>query len=58
MNKVESREANTIHAIWDIIVMKHSLESALDTYNLTVADIENVCYKLKEKCNETRYQSA
>lgn len=58
MNKAESREANTIHAIWDIIVMKHSVESALDTYNLAVADIENVCYKLKEKCNETRYQSA
>ena len=54
MNKSEAREANTIHAIWDAIVMKHSIKSVLDTYGLAVSDIENVCYKLKEKCDEYR----
>ena len=52
MNKSEAREANTCHAIWDIIVMKHSVESVLDTYEITVSDIENVYYRLKEKCDE------
>ena len=54
MNKSEAREANTIHAIWDIIVMHHSVEGALDTYELSVSDIENVYYRLKEKCDEYR----
>ena len=54
MNKSEAREANTIHAIWDIIVMKHSVKSALDTYEIAVSDIENVYYRLKEKCDEYR----
>ena len=54
MNKSEAREANTCHAIWDIIVMKHSVKSALDTYEITVSDIENVYFRLKEKCDEYR----
>ena len=54
MNKSEAREANTIHAIWDIIVMHHSVESVLDTYEIAVSDIENVYYRLKEKCDEYR----
>jgi len=54
MNKSEAREANTVHAIWDIIVMKHSVEGALNTYELSVVDIENVYYRLKEKCDEYR----
>lgn len=54
MNKVEAREANTLHAIWDIIVMHYSVESAVDTYDISIADIENVCYKLREKCNEAK----
>lgn len=54
MNKSEAREANTVHAIWDIIVMKHSVKSVLDTYEITVSDIENVYYRLKEKCDEYR----
>ena len=54
MNKAEAREANTIHAIWDIIVMHHSIESALDTYEIEVSDIENIYYRLKEKCDEYR----
>ena len=54
MNKSEAREANTCHAIWDIIVMKHSVKSALDTYEIAVSDIENVYYRLKEKCDEYR----
>ena len=54
MNKSEAREANTLHAIWDIIVMKHSVKSVLDTYEIAVVDIENVYYRLKEKCDEYR----
>ena len=54
MNKAEAREANTCHAIWDIIVMHHSIESTLDTYEIEVSDIENVYYRLKEKCDEYR----
>lgn len=54
MNKAEAREANTLHAIWDIIVMKHSVKSVLETYDIAVSDIENIYYRLKEKCNEYR----
>lgn len=54
MNKAEVREANTLHAIWDIIVMHHSIESAMRTYEITVSDIELIIAKLKEKCNEHR----
>ena len=54
MNKSEAREANTIHAIWDIIVMKHSVKSVLETYEIAASDIENIYYQLKEKCNEYR----
>ena len=58
MNKSEAREANTVHAIWDIIVMKHSVKSVLDTYEISVSDIENIYYRLKEKCDEYRAKGA
>ena len=47
MNKSEAREANTLHAIWDIIVMHHSIESAKRTYEITVSDIELIIAKLR-----------
>lgn len=56
MTKEEARQANTLHAIWDILIMKHSINSALDDWSLNVADIENVRFKLKEKLDD--YQRA
>lgn len=58
MTKEEAREANTLHAIWDIIVMHHSVKSALDTYHLDLGDLELVYMKIKEKCDEYRAKGA
>lgn len=54
MNKVEAQQANTIHAIWDMLIMKHSVESVLDTYNIRIADLELAAVKIKEKCDDYR----
>lgn len=54
MNKVEAQQANTIHAIWDMLIMKHSVESILDTYHIGVADLEMVAVRIREKCDDYR----
>ena len=58
MTKIEAQQANAIHAIWDMLIMKHSVASVLDTYQLHLTDLEMVAVKIKEKCNEYREEGA
>lgn len=52
MNSYEKSTANACHAIWDIIVMKYSLESTIDTYNISANHLEQVAKKILEKVDE------
>ena len=59
MNKIEAQQANAVHAIWDVIVMHHSIESAADTHGVSVSALSDVArqvlFKVKEyECYEKR----
>ena len=59
MNKIEAQQANAVHAIWDVIVMHHSVESAADTYGVSVSALSDVArsvlIKVREyECYESR----
>ena len=52
MNKIEAQQANAIHAIWDVIVMHHSVESAADTYGVSVSALSDVARSVLMKVRE------
>ena len=61
MTNYEANMANAIHAIWDILVMHHSVESAADDYKIPITSISaaarEVIVKVKEyECYEERRQ--
>lgn len=63
MNKIEAQQANAVHAIWDVIVMHHSIESAADTHGVSVPALSDVArqvlFKVKEyECYEKRKKSS
>ena len=52
MNKIEAQQANAVHAIWDVIVMHHSVESAADTYGVSVSALSDVARSVLMKVRE------
>lgn len=55
MNKIEAQQANAVHAIWDVIVMHHSIESAADTYGVSVSALHDVARIVMVKVKEYEY---
>lgn len=55
MNKIEAQQANAVHAIWDVIVMHHSVESAADTYGVSVSALSDVARSVLMKVREYEY---
>lgn len=55
MNKIEAQQANAVHAIWDVIVMHHSIESAADTYGVSVSALSDVARQVLFKVKEYEY---
>lgn len=54
MTLKEAKQAKALHAMWDMVVMHHSLESVLDTYHIRVVDLMQVTNQVEKKCNEHR----
>ena len=59
MTDFEAKQANAVHAIWDVIVMHHSIESAADTHGVSVSALSDVArsemIKVREyECYESR----
>ncbi len=52
MTLKETRQAKVLHALWDMIIMHHSVESVLDTYHIRLIDIAMVISEVERKCNE------
>lgn len=55
MNKIEAQQANAVHAIWDVIVMHHSIESAADTHGVSVSALSDVARSVLMKVREYEY---
>ena len=55
MNKIEAQQANAVHAIWDVIVMHHSIESAADTHGVSVSALSDVARQVLFKVKEYEY---
>ena len=52
MTDFEAKQANAIHAIWDVIVMHHSIESAADTHGVSVSALSDVARSVLMKVRE------
>lgn len=55
MNKIEAQQANAIHAIWDVVVMNHSIESAANTHEVPVSALHDVARTVMAKVKEYEY---
>ncbi len=55
MNKVEAQQANAVHAIWDVVVMHHSIDSAADTHGVSVSALSDVARQVLMKVREYEY---
>lgn len=55
MNKIEAQQANAVHAIWDVIVMHHSIESAADTHGVSISALSDVARQVLMKVKEYEY---
>ena len=55
MNKVEAQQANAVHAIWDVVVMHHSIESAANTHEVPVSALHDVARTVVAKVKEYEY---
>lgn len=55
MTDFEAKQANAIHAIWDVIVMHHSIESAADTHGVSVSALSDVARNVLMKVREYEY---
>lgn len=55
MTDFEVQQANAIHAIWDVIVMHHSIESAADTHGVSVSALSDVARNVLMKVREYEY---
>ena len=52
MTNLEAQKANAIHAIWDILIMHHSVESAADAHNVPVIALSDVAREVLAKVKE------
>ena len=55
MNKIEAQQANAVHAIWDVVVMHHSIDSAADTHGVSVSALSDVARQVLMKVREYEY---
>lgn len=55
MTNYEAQQANAVHAIWDVIVMHHSIESAADTHGVSVSALRDVARIVMVKVKEYEY---
>lgn len=55
MTNYEANMANAIHAIWDILVMHHSVESAADDYKIPITSISAAAREVIVKVKEYEY---
>lgn len=55
MTNYEANMANAIHAIWDILVMHHSVESAADDYKIPITSISAAAREVIAKVKEYEY---
>lgn len=57
MNKQEQAMANACHAIFDVIVMNHSITSAADTHEVPISAMVEVARRILIKAKEAEYES-
>ena len=55
MTNYEANMANAIHAMWDILVMHHSVESAADDYKIPITSISVAAREVIAKVKEYEY---
>ena len=55
MTDFEAKQANAVHAIWDVIIMHHSIESAADTHGVSVSALSDVARSVLIKVREYEY---
>ncbi len=55
MTDFEAKQANAVHAIWDVIVMHHSIESAANTHEVPVSALHDVARTVIVKVKEYEY---
>ena len=55
MTNYEANMANAVHAIWDILVMHHSVESAADDYKIPITSISAAAREVIVKVKEYEY---
>lgn len=55
MTNYEANMANAIHAMWDILVMHHSVESAADDYKIPITSISAAAREVIVKVKEYEY---
>ena len=55
MTNFEAQQANAVHAIWDVVVMRHSIESAADTHGVSVSALSDVARQVLMKVKEYEY---
>ena len=55
MTNYEANMANAIHAMWDILVMHHSVESAADDYKIPIMSISAAAREVIAKVKEYEY---
>lgn len=55
MTDFEAKQANAVHAIWDVIVMHHSIESAADTHGVSVSALSDVARNVLMRVREYEY---
>ena len=55
MTNYEANMANAIHAMWDILIMHHSVESAADDYKIPITSISAAAREVIAKVKEYEY---
>lgn len=52
MTSLEAQKANALHAIWDILIMHHSVESAADAHDVPLIALTGVAREVLAKVKE------
>lgn len=55
MTNYEANMANAIHAMWDILIMHHSVESAAEDYHIPIESISAAAREVIVKVKEYEY---
>ena len=55
MTNYEANMANAVHAIWDVVVMHHSIESAANAHEVPISALSDVARNVLMKVREYEY---